>query len=147
MNFFITFIGAVVLLVIFYLHYQRRAVAIKALATRLGFSSPKDTLPRSLSLVGTGLEAVNSTWNVIEGASHGIRIVAFDCQIGIGKGSCLRTVIAAQASTELFGIFNPEFTIERSGDWAILYQPRTMGRLPSRLMPVAEIEARLSALA
>jgi hypothetical protein len=147
MNFFITFIGAVVLLVIFYLHYQRRAAAIKALAARLGFSPPEETLPRSLSFVGTGLEAVSSTWNVIEGKSHGIRIVVFDCQIGIGKGSCLRTVIAAQASTDIFGMFNPEFTVERSGDWAIFYRPRTMGRLPSGVMPVAEMEARLSALA
>lgn len=146
MTFFITFIVAAVLLVIFYLHYQRRVIAIKAVASRLGFDPPRDTLPQSLILAGTGLEAVSSTWNVIEGEIHGKRIMAFDCQIGIGNGSCLRTVIAAQARTDIFGMFNPEFTVEQSSDWAMLYQPRTNGRFPSGRMPVDEVEARLSAL-
>jgi hypothetical protein len=73
-GFYITLIGAAVLLAMFYLHYQRRAAAMRA-------------------------------WNVIEGKGHGVRVVAFDCRLGTGKGSWRRSVIAAEGSAEVFGMF------------------------------------------
>jgi hypothetical protein len=84
--------------------------------------------------------------NVIGGKSHGVRVVAFDCQIGTGKGSWRRSVIAAEGSADAFGMFNPEFTVERSGGWVLFYQPKTMSLIAPGLMPVDEIEARLNSI-
>lgn len=145
-NFYITLIGAAVLLMMFYLHYQRRASAIRAAATRLGFEYEGETLPPSLNLRGTGLNSATSTWNVIEGKRRGVRVVAFDCQLGSGKGSWRRSVIAAEGSADIFGMFNPEFAVEYSGEWVLFYQPKAVSLIPTGLMPVAEIEARLNAI-
>ena len=145
-NFYITLIGAAVLLAMFYLHYQRRAAAMRAVATRLGFEYQAETPPQSLDLRGTGLNSATSTWNVIEGKRHGVRVVAFDCQLGTGKGSWRRSVIAAESSIDVFGMFNPEFAVERSGGWVLFYQPKAVSLIPTGLMPVAEIEARLNAI-
>ena len=97
-GFYITLIGAAVLLAMLCLHYQRRAAAMRAVATRLGFEYRAETLPPSLDLRGTGLNSATSTWNVIEGKRHGVRVVAFDCRLGTGKGSWRRSVIAAEGS-------------------------------------------------
>ena len=72
-------------------------------------------------------------------------MVAFDCQLGTGKGSWRRSVIAAEGSAD-FGMFNPEFTVERSGAWVLSYQSKAVSLIPAGLMPVAEIEARLNAI-
>jgi hypothetical protein len=114
-GFYITLIGAAVLLAMFYLHYQRRAAAMRA-------------------------------WNVIEGKGHGVRVVAFDCRLGTGKGSWRRSVIAAEGSAEVFGMFNPELAAERSGGWVLLYQPKAVSLIPKGLMTVTEIEACLTAV-
>ena len=58
-NFYITLIGVAVLLAMFYLHYQRRAAAIPALAARLGFEY-HESMPPSLNLRGTGLNSATS---------------------------------------------------------------------------------------
>jgi len=142
-------IGAGLLLSYGYLRHRRRAAAVRALATRLGFDYLGPALPQSFTLRGTGLEAATSFWNVINGERNGIRTVAFDCQIGTGKGSWRRTVIAAKATTEVFDAlkFNIDLIVERSGDWLLLYQPKTASLVPPGLMPVAEIEAHLEAVA
>jgi hypothetical protein len=145
-NFYITLIGAAVLLAIFCLRYYRRAAAMRAVATRLGFEYQAETLPPSLNLRGTGLNSATSTWNVIEGKRHGVSVVAFDCQLGTGKGSWRRSVIAAEGSADVFGMFNPEFAVECSGGWVVLYQPKAVSVIPAGLMPVTEIEARLNAI-
>ena len=141
-------IGAGLVLATLYLRHTRRAVSIQALATRSGFDYLGCCLPESLILKGTALDSATSTWNVIEGERNGVRISAFDCQIGAGKGSWRRTVIAAEASFDVFGEvrFNPDLTVQRSGDWVILYQPKTVSLIPVGLMPVAEIEAHINAI-
>jgi hypothetical protein len=145
-NFYITLIGAAVLLAMFYLHYQRRAATMRAVARRLGFEYKAETLPPSLNLRGTGLNSATSTWNVIEGKRHGVRVVAFDCRLGTGKGNWRRSVIAAEGSADVFGMFNPEFAVEYSEGWVLLYQPKAVSLIPPGLMPVTEIEARLNAI-
>ena len=119
---------------------------MRAVAKRLGFEYQGETLPPSLNLRGTALDYSTSTWNVIEGKRHGIRVVAFDCQLGTGKGSWRRSVIAAEGSADLFGMFNAEFAVERSGGWVLLYQPKAASLIPTGLMTVAEIEARVGAI-
>jgi hypothetical protein len=80
----------------------------------------------------TPFDGTTSVWNIIDGERHGIRIVAFDCQIGVGKGSWRRTVIAAETAVEAFGAaaFNLDLTVDRSGNWMIMYQPRTVSLIP-----------------
>ena len=38
-------------------------------------------------LLGTSLQGATAVWNVIDGERNKIRVVAFDCRIGVGKGS------------------------------------------------------------
>ena len=141
-------IGGAVLVAILYVRHRRRSVAIRALAIRSGFNYLGHALPRSLTLSGTPMDSVTSTWNVIDGERHGIRIVAFDCKIGAGKGSWRRTVIAAESATDVFGAvaFNHDLTADRSGSWLILYQPKALSPIPLGLMPVSELEAHLNAV-
>jgi hypothetical protein len=135
------------LLFAWWLRERRRAVAIRAMAARLGFVYLGRELPKSLSLHGTPIEGASSTWNVIDGERRGIRVVAFDCRIGNGKGSWRRTVIAAQSPRDVFDVvrFNGDLTVGRSGKWAILYQPKTFSFIPTGLMPLSELEAHMDA--
>ncbi len=131
----------------FYWRYRKRMNAIRELAQRLGFTYIGQALPSSISLSGTLLQGATTVWNVIDGERHKIRVIAFDCRIGVGKTSWRRTVIAAQADTDTFGTvnFNRDLTVERSGDWLFLYQPKTISLIP-RLMGVDEIEAHINAI-
>lgn len=74
-------------------------------------------------------------------------MISFDCRIGTGKGSWRRTVIAVQASPDVFGTtFNPDLVIERAGEWSIMYEPWKLSLIPAGLMPVSEIEGHLDAI-
>lgn len=130
----------------FYWRHRHRVNAIRELAKRLGFIYIGQALPRSNSLAGTSLQGATAVWNVIDGERHKIRVMAFDCRIGVGKGSWRRTVIAAQTDADIFGTVNSnrDLTVERSGNWMFLYQPKTVSLVP-RLMSVDEIEAHLDA--
>jgi hypothetical protein len=141
-------IGAGLLLAALYVRQRRRSAAIRALAIRSGFNYLGSALPRSLTLNGTPIDSATSTWNVIDGERHGVRIVVFDCQIGTGKGSWRRTVIAAESAADVFGVvsFNHELKADRSGKWLILYQPKTVSLIPPGLMPIAELETHLSSI-
>lgn len=105
-------------------------------------------LPRSLSLLGTNLEGATSIWNVIEGDRDGIRVVAFDCRVGSGKGSWRRTAIAAQGPRDLFRVtkFCGDFTLDSSGDWTILFEPKAISFFGPGLMPVSEVEAHFDSI-
>jgi hypothetical protein len=50
-----------------YLGERHRAIAIRALATRLGFHYLGNALPRSLTLSGTPFGHLSKAWNVIDG--------------------------------------------------------------------------------
>lgn len=142
-------IGAGAIFVLLYLRERRRSTNIRALAIRSGFNYLGRGVPRSLSLHGTPLDRASSIWNVIDGDRRGARIIAFDCQIGTGKGSWRRTVIAVKMENDLLGAVssNRDLTVDHSGSWAILYQPKTPSFIPAGLMPVEELEARLNAIA
>jgi len=140
-------LGAFVLV---YLADRQRAAAIRAFATRSGFHYIGDALPRSVTLRGTPLEGVSKVWNVIDGEPRGVRIVAFDCRIGMGKGSWRRTVIAVEDATYLLlaPSFNSELTIDTAGNWKILYRPKASVNFRiAGLMPVAELESYLGSFA
>ncbi len=126
---------------------RRRKAALRAMANRRGFAYLGQWIPCSLTLRGTPFERATWIWNVIDGDSQGIRVIAFDCDIGSGRGSCRRTVIAAQSARDVFGAvkFRRDLTVDRSGDWILLYQPKTVS-LISGLMTVPEIEAHFDAI-
>jgi hypothetical protein len=142
-------IGAALVFAILYLRERRRSVAIQALAGRSGFNYLGRGVPRSLTLRGTPLDRVTSIWNVIDGDKRGLRIIAFDCQIGTGKGSWRRTVIAVKTHDD--GVASvaskPDLTVDHSGDWIILYQDKTPSLISGGLMRIDELEARLNAIA
>lgn len=133
---------------IFYWLHRRRTSAIREMAQRVGFTYIGESLPSSVTLRGTALESIGSTWNVIQGERHKIRVISFDCRIGMGKSTWRRTVIAARTEADVFGAveFSADLTVERSGDWIFLYEPRVASLIPSGLMSVDEIEAHLNGI-
>ena len=134
---------------LFFWRKRKRMHAIRELAERLQFTYIGQALPSSISLRGTSLQGASAVWNVIDGERQRLRVIVFDCRIGAGKGSWRRTVIGAQTDADVFGAvnFNRDLTVERSGEWMFLYQPKALGFLPPRLMSVDEIEAHLNAIA
>jgi hypothetical protein len=135
-------IGVALVFTVFLWSQRRRSAAIRALANRTGFHYLGRALPPFLSGFAT------STWNLIEGERHGIRVVAFDCKIGAGKGGLRRTVVAAETTRDVFdgARFNTALTVRRLGSWMILWQPGAMSFIPAGLMSVAELESHLNAI-
>jgi hypothetical protein len=130
------------------LNDRRRAKDMTTLASTLGLKSWGDKLPGDLSLDGTPMADISATWNVLEGVHNGIRFVVFDCRIGTGKASWRRTVIAARATWDVFATVPSDlsYTVDQSGEWMVFYSPKTVSFIGQRLMPIAELEARLSTL-
>jgi hypothetical protein len=139
------------LFVFYVLHASERyrADAIRALATRSGMHYLGKALPRSLTLEGTPFHSFSKVWNVIDGEPRGTRIMAFDCQVGVGKRSWRRSVIAVEGDGNVFSNvpLHPDMTIDHSGRWKILYyRPKTHFTLRiAGLTPVEELEANLNA--
>jgi hypothetical protein len=127
---------------------RNRTIAVRNLAVRRGYTYLGRLLPRSITLQGTPFYRASSIWNIIEGENLGVKIVAFDCRMGAGKGSWRQTVIAAESSDNPVGIarLDPTFTVERSGDWAFLFHPKSLS-LFSKLMPIPVLDAHLQGLA
>jgi hypothetical protein len=135
-------------LVAVYLAERQRAAAIRALAIRSGFHYIGEALPRSLTLNGTPLERASKVWNVIDGEPHGIRIIAFDCRVGVGRGSWRRTVIAVERGSNLSLLLNPEMKMDFVGSWKVLYRPQASTNFRiAGLMPVTELESYLNSVA
>lgn len=130
-----------------YLVERQRGSAIRAMATRSGFHYIGDALPRSLTLHGTPFERASKVWNVIDGEPRGVRIIAFDCRVGAGKGSWKTSVIAIESGAEFSRAFNPQMNIDSVGRWKFLYRPKAgMEFRASGLMPVEELEAHLNSV-
>lgn len=146
------FVGVVIVIgvIVLWLQEHIRAYAIRRLARRLSLTYlGKRALPGALSLYGTPFDALSSSTvsNLIDGERGKIRVIAFDCRVEKGKENWGCTVIAARSQGEIFGgnKLNPKLRIDRSAAWQILYYPQLLGNV--RLMPVAELEAHLEAIA
>jgi hypothetical protein len=127
---------------------HRRANAIRSFAERSGFHYLGTELPASLDLPDDPFANASRYWNVIDGEPNGIRIVAFDCRIGTGKGSWCRTVIAVQGSEGLTrsALSYSDLRAEPSNSWTILYVPHGIQPLGTGFMAVSELESRLSVI-
>jgi|SRR5579872_1067829 hypothetical protein len=140
---------AAVFYAMLYLGERQRVAAIRTLAARSGFHYLGTALPKSLTLGGTPFERLSNVWNVIDGEPRGIRIIAFDCQVGIGKGSWRRSVIAVQSDADLSSAlaFNPDMRIDSAGVWKILYRPKaSLNMRVAGLTPVDELGAYLNSV-
>jgi hypothetical protein len=141
--------GAFVLYIL-HMSERYRADAIRAFAVRSGMHYIGDAIPKSLTLQGTPFYYASKVWNVIDGEPHGTRIMAFDCQVGVGKQSWRRTVIAVEGDGDAFrGMpLRPDMAIDRPGRWTILYrtQASTFSLRLVGLTPVEELEANLNAV-
>jgi hypothetical protein len=94
-----------------------RAGAIRALAIRSGMHYLGNALPKALRLEGTPFHRVSKVWNVVDGEPRGSRVIAFDCQVGAGKHSWRRTVIAVHGDADALRHLPvpPDMTIDFSG--------------------------------
>jgi hypothetical protein len=130
------------------LNDRRRTKHLATLASTLGLKAWGNQLPSDLSLAGTPIAYRSATWNVFHGAQHGIRFVVFDCRMGTGKGSWRRTVIAARTSRDVFATVPSEssYTVDKCGEWMVFYSPKTTSFFGPGLMPITELEARISTL-
>jgi hypothetical protein len=91
----------------------------------------------------------SKAWNVIDGEPRGTRVMAFDCQVGVGKRSWRRTVIAVESDSDVTGHLRvqPDMAIDRSGRWQVLYRPKQgFNFTMAELTPVEELEANLNAV-
>jgi hypothetical protein len=143
-------VAGLAVLFVFHLAERRRTAAIRALAIRSGFHYLGNALPRSLTLRGTPFNRASKVWNVIDGELRGIRIIAFDCQVGVGKSSWRRTVIAVESSADLARTvrFDPEMTLDSAGKWKVLYRPKASVNFRiAGLMPLEELEPYLNSVA
>jgi len=143
-------VGALAICFVTHQAERRRSNAIRAIANRAGFHYIGEALPRSLTLHGTLFERASKVWNVIDGEPRGIRIIAFDCRVGVGKYSWKRTIIAIESDAEFSSAvaFNPEMTVEFVGRWKILYRSKaTIEFRISGLMPIEQLEAHLNSIA
>jgi len=144
------FLAVLVAAAIQWLRDALRASAVKKMAGELGFRYiGKGRLPEALSLYGTPFNGVEQISNLIDGERGGIRVLAFDCRIGSGKGSRQRTVIAARSPADPFAAkkFNPDLTVVQSAAWQILYYPGNLtppGK--TELTPVGEWKAILESI-
>jgi hypothetical protein len=130
------------------LNDRKRTKHLATLASNLGLKAWGDQLPSDLSLVGTPMAYRSATWNVFEGIQNGIRFIVFDCRMGTGKGSWRRTVIAARTNRDVFATVPSEssYTVDQCGEWMVFYSPKAVSFFGPFLMPIAELEARLSTL-
>jgi hypothetical protein len=140
---------AAMLFVIVYLSGRQRTAAIRTLAARSGFHYLGEALPKSLTLFGTPFARFSKVWNVIDGEPHGVRIIAFDCQVGIGKRSWTRSVIAVESKGDLRSALalNPDIRVDSTRAWKILYRPK--GSFNMRIVgltPVEELQAYLTSI-
>lgn len=121
---------------------------MQKLANEIGFVYIGNTLPSSVPVAGTEIARTSSIWNVIDGERNGIRVVAFDCRFGAGKGSWRRTVIAVHAPRTAFGtvLLEPGFDTQEAAGWTIEFEPRRMGFSLQQLMDIEELEARIAAV-
>lgn len=140
---------AAALYAMLYLGERQREAAIRTLAARSGFHYLGAALPKCLTLGGTPFERISKVWNVIDREARGIRIIAFDCQVGIGKGSWRRSVIAVQSDADLSSAlaFNPDMRIDAAGVWKVLYRPKaSLNMRVAGLTPVHELDAYLDSV-
>ena len=126
----------------------RRTRQLREWASHNGFTSLGKALPKSIDPKGSGIGGVSSVWNVYERQGDGAHIVLFDCRIGRGKGSSRRTVIAAEASRDVFDTVPLEvgMTVDHQENWQILYRSLVPSYGLRPLMPVDEIKARIRAI-
>ena len=131
-----------------YLRMTGRNSAMAALARRMGLTYLGTTLPAGLSLRETELAQPFTAWNVMDGLRNGVRLVVFDIQIGLGRGSWSTTAIAIQGAHQRYAdtMFNPELKVEQSEGWTILYHPRGVTTSVLGLTPIPELEAQLNAI-
>ena len=133
-----------------YASERYRTDAIRALAIRSGMHYLGNALPKSLTLEGTPFCRFSKVWNVIDGEPRGTRIMVFDCQVGIGKRSWRRSVIAVETDGDGFSGMSlyPDMTIDRTSRWKILYyRPKTHFVLRiAGLTPIEELETNLNAV-
>jgi len=137
-------IGAIAVGLAFIAYQWKRSADVKVLARRLGFVYLGNALPKSFTVSGTDLVGISSAWNVIDGERHGVRVIAFDCRIGTGKGSWRRTVIAAQTADANLKYLAGYLELHCSDNWTFLYAPRASS--PAGLMPVAELTGYIEAI-
>jgi hypothetical protein len=133
-----------------YTSARYRADAIRALAIRSGMHYLGNALPKSLTLEGTPFYRFSKVWNVIDGEPRGTRIMAFDCQVGVGSVAGRRSVIAVESDGDAFSnlTLDPDRAIDHSGRWKILsYRPKAHFRLRiAGATPTEELEASVNAV-
>lgn len=130
---------------------HRRTHAMRILARKFDLEFlGKKSLPGAFSLYGTPFAHVPSgpVTNLIDGMRSGVHVIVFDCEVWEGKSSWRRTVVAARAPESVFeaAASNPEFKVDRSAAWSILYQPRGFAATPEALTPVEKLESILDAM-
>src|ERR1700753_1750942 len=74
---------------------HKRSKALAKLASEIGLTVwDYQILPSDLTLHGTDLENFSKVFNIYQGTVNGVHVVFFDCKVGYGKRTWMRTVLA-----------------------------------------------------
>lgn len=103
---------------------RERSQQISDFAQDLGFRLLGEDLPLDIDLKSSSISNVSSVWNVIDGTPRGVRIVAFDCRVGQGKGSWETTVIAVNAEPARVKASDFDLSLEKDHieSWTLLFR-------------------------
>ena len=123
-----------------------RTRAMRSLALRRGFHYIGGPLPTSFRMTCDPAAGLRFASDVIEGQTNGVRILIFDCAIGVGRGQAC-TFIATQTNQNPFGRVSWGEKIVQSCGWSALYRLRPLfpGSAPWS-MSIQRIEEHLDGL-
>ena len=126
MNYWPVLAAVAVAAVLFWSYKRAREISqrIGEYAQELGFRLLGENLPLDIDLKSSSISNLSSVRNVIEGTPRTVRIVAFDCRVGQGKGSWETTVIAANAEPAAINAGDFDLSVEKEhiDGWTLLFR-------------------------
>ncbi len=141
--------AAIALVFLWYFWKAReRSRQISIFAQENRFRWLDDDLPADIRLASSSISNVSSVWNAIDGTTRGVRVVAFDCRVGQGKGSWRTTVIAVKADSSAVKASDFEINLEkeRVGDWTLLFRRAGPEFYSGCMMSAEELKGYIEAI-
>ncbi len=128
---------------------RKRSKALAKLALEIGLSPWNyRLLPPDLTLYGTDLQNLSKAFHIYQGVVDGVQVVFFDCRIGQGKGSWLRTALAVRRTLPFWDRrgLDTEIVLQESGSWTLMFRPKGLFAFRSGLTSVDQLHTELNYL-
>jgi hypothetical protein len=79
---------------------------------------------------------------------NSVQVVFFDCKIGYGRGSWMRTALAVRKTIPPGDRLklDTEISLHECGRWTLMFRPKALFAMTSGLTPVDQLHAQLNYL-